>query len=62
MDIGAWYATVHGVARVGHDLAAKRPPPYNSILLHGGLIPLPGETHSHFGGRWGSSVEAQEPS
>ena len=22
---GAWWATVHGVARVGHDLAAKPP-------------------------------------
>ena len=23
MDRGAWQATVHGVARVGHDLVAK---------------------------------------
>ena len=23
MDRGAWWATVHGVARVGHDLATK---------------------------------------
>ena len=23
MDRGAWWATVHGVARVGHDLAIK---------------------------------------
>ena len=23
MDIGAWQATVHRVARVGHDLATK---------------------------------------
>ena len=22
-DIGAWWATVHGIARVGHDLAIK---------------------------------------
>ena len=28
MDRGAWQATVHGVARVGHDLATKPPPPY----------------------------------
>ena len=62
MDRGAWQATVHGVTRVGHDLATKPPPPYNSILLHSGLIPHPGETHSHFGGRQGSSVGAQEPS
>ena len=26
MDRGAWRATVHGVARVGHDLATKPPP------------------------------------
>ena len=29
MDRGAWQATVHGVARVGHDLATKPPPPAN---------------------------------
>ena len=27
MDKGAWQATVHGVTRVGHDLATKPPPP-----------------------------------
>ena len=27
MDRGAWRAIVHGVARVGHDLATKPPPP-----------------------------------
>ena len=27
MDRGAWWATVHGVARVGHDSAAKPLPP-----------------------------------
>ena len=26
MDRGAWQATVHGVARLGHDLASKPPP------------------------------------
>ena len=26
-DRGAWQATVHGVARVGHDLVTKAPPP-----------------------------------
>ena len=25
MDRGDWQATVHGVARVGHDLANKQP-------------------------------------
>ena len=27
MDRGAWQTTVHGVARVGHDLRTKPPPP-----------------------------------
>ena len=27
MDRGGWRATVHGIARVGHDLATKPPPP-----------------------------------
>ena len=27
MDRGAWRATVHGIARVGHDLVTKPPPP-----------------------------------
>ena len=27
MDREAWQATVHGVTRVGHDLATKPPPP-----------------------------------
>ena len=26
MDRGAWQATVHGVARIGHDLETKPPP------------------------------------
>ena len=26
-DIGAWQAAVHGVTRVGHNLATKPPPP-----------------------------------
>ena len=25
---GAWWATVQNVARIGHDLATKPPPPY----------------------------------
>ena len=28
MDRGAWWATVQNVARIGHDLATKPPPPY----------------------------------
>ena len=27
MDRGPWQATVHGVTKVGHDLATKPPPP-----------------------------------
>ena len=34
MNRGAQWATVHGVSRVGHDLATKPPPPlYNSHLI-----------------------------
>ena len=36
MDRGAWQATVHGVARVEHDLVTKSPlPPTANIILHG---------------------------
>ena len=31
MDRGAWQATVHGVARVRHDLATKPPPPEEMV-------------------------------
>ena len=34
MDREAWWDTVHGVARVGHNLATKSPPP---LLLQSGL-------------------------
>ena len=27
MDRGVWWATVHGVARIGHDLVSPPPPP-----------------------------------
>ena len=34
MNRGSWQATVHGVARVGHDLASKPlPPPYLVTLM-----------------------------
>ena len=35
MDRGAWQATVHGVARIIHDLVTKPPPPpltFNVII------------------------------
>ena len=32
MNRGAWWATVRGVARVGHDLATKPPPPPHTSL------------------------------
>ena len=31
MDRGGWWATVHGVTKVGHDLVTKRPPLYYYI-------------------------------
>ena len=36
MDRGAWLAIVHGVARVGHDLATK-PPYHHKIYGVGGM-------------------------
>ena len=48
MDGGAWQATVHGVARVRHDLATKPPPPlFISISLSGLAFPnqLEGKTY-----------------
>ena len=33
MDREAWRATVHGVARVGHDFATKPSPPYKYKVL-----------------------------
>ena len=33
MDRGTWQATVYGVARVGHDLATKAPPPPSLLKL-----------------------------
>ena len=34
MDRGAWQSTVHGVARVEHDLATKPPPSGRIPRLH----------------------------
>ena len=33
MDRGVWRATVHTLARVGHDLAAKPPLPHPSDVV-----------------------------
>ena len=33
MDRGAWRATVHRIARTGHNLATKPPPPSNGIHI-----------------------------
>ena len=33
MDRGAWQATVHGAARVAHDLVTKPPPPCDPQLF-----------------------------
>ena len=32
VDRGAWWATAHGVTRVGHDLATKPPPRYGDFI------------------------------
>ena len=33
MDRGAWWATVHEVARIRHDLATKPTPPPPSYII-----------------------------
>ena len=33
-DRVAWQATVLGVARIGHDLVTKPPPPYINTYMH----------------------------
>ena len=34
IDRGVWWATVHGVTRVGHNLDTKPPPPTHPLLHH----------------------------
>ena len=34
MDRGAWQTTVHGVIRVGHNLAIKPPPPEQNTKFY----------------------------
>ena len=43
MDRGAWWATVHGVARVGHDLVTK---PTSCWLMHQCIV-IVGSTKSY---------------
>ena len=43
MGRGAWLATVHGVARVGHDLVTKPPPPPWDLNKASGCSEIPAE-------------------
>ena len=38
MDRGAWWATVHEVARVGHNLVTKQQQQININYIKGGLL------------------------
>ena len=38
MDRGAWQATVHGVARVGHDMVTKLPPTMEELGFWGSSV------------------------
>ena len=49
MDRGAWQTTVHGVARVGHDLATKPPPAPPPQLTFSGWFSMPFHSHPHGG-------------
>ena len=42
MDKGAWWATVRGVARVGHDLVTELPPP---PIASADVLPFPDSPH-----------------
>ena len=33
MNRGAWWTTVHGVTKVGHDLVTKQPHLYNNRIM-----------------------------
>ena len=37
---GTWWATVHGVTRVGHDLVTKPPPPITTYYLWANTISM----------------------
>ena len=39
MDRGAWEAPVHGVARVGHDLATKSPHSVYMLIPNSQFVP-----------------------
>ena len=51
MDRGAWWATVHGITRVGHDLAAK-PPPHHCDLEDSVYYHADGVWPTHLLGHW----------
>ena len=40
MDRGAWWAVVHGVARVRNDLVTKAPPPADTYHLKVDILSL----------------------
>ena len=49
-DTGAWWARVHGVARVGRDLVTKPPPPpcqYHANTCSKKLASFSFDTHFH---------------
>ena len=57
MDRGAWQATVHGVARVEHDLVTK-PPPASLVAQLVKNPPAMQETGVRFLG-WEDSLEKE---
>ena len=44
MDRGAWWATVRGVTRVGHNLASKPSPELKALVLGFAMFPFCHET------------------
>ena len=58
MDRGAWWATVHGFTRVGHDLVTKPPPPLISERYPG---PTSGPVNQNFLGWSPRQVYNEKP-
>ena len=55
MDRGVWQDTVHGVTRVGHDLAPKPPPPPEQDEVKGTESLVGADRSSREGSRVGTT-------
>ena len=62
MDRGAWRTTIHGVARVGQDLAIKPPPlQLSALVVMNRMSTLQGSMPNMVGGVGGKGSLTQAP-